>query len=88
MFVLLSLSSYELSDPSWSHVNKANSEVANAGGQVGAYIADTFYFMFGYFAFLLPVCIAYIAWLVLKDHRALKMVNKSAIGLRASGLIF
>lgn len=88
LFVLLSLSSYELSDPSWSHVNKANSEVANAGGQVGAYIADTFYFMFGYFAFLLPVCIAYIAWLVLKDHRALKMVNKSAIGLRASGLIF
>lgn len=88
LFVLLSLSSYELSDPSWSHVSKANTEVANAGGQVGAYIADTFYFMFGYFAFLLPICIAYIAWLVLKDHRALKMVNRPAIGLRASGLVF
>ncbi|KTD39381.1 cell division protein FtsK [Legionella nautarum] len=88
LFVLLSLSTYELSDPSWSHVSKGSAEVANAGGQVGAYIADTFYFVFGYLAFLLPLCAAYVAWLILKDHRALKIVNKPAICLRGSGLIF
>jgi S-DNA-T family DNA segregation ATPase FtsK/SpoIIIE len=88
LFVLLSLSSYELSDPSWSHVSKGSAEVANAGGQVGAYIADTFYFVFGYLAFLLPLCVAYVAWLILKDHRAFKIVNKPAICLRGSGLIF
>ncbi len=88
LFVLLSLSTYELSDPGWSHVSKANSEIANAGGQVGAFIADTFYFVFGYVAYLLPLCVAYVAWLILKDHRALKMINKPAICLRGSGLIF
>lgn len=88
LFVLLSLSSYEFKDKSWSHVNKASHEIANAGGQVGAYIADTLYFLFGYFAFLLPLCIAYLAWLVLKDHRALRMINKPALFLRGSGLIF
>ncbi|KTC85725.1 DNA translocase FtsK [Legionella drozanskii] len=88
LFVLLSLSTYELSDPSWSHVSKGSAEVANAGGQVGAYIADTFYFVFGYLAFLLPLCVAYVAWLILKDHRAFKIVNKPAICLRGSGLIF
>lgn len=88
LFVLLALSTYELSDPSWSHVSKANNEIANAGGQVGAYIADALYFLFGYFAYLLPLCVAYVAWQILKDHRALKIVNKPAVLLRASGLIF
>ncbi|CDZ78593.1 DNA translocase FtsK [Legionella massiliensis] len=88
LFVLLSLSTYELSDPSWSHVSKANSEIANSGGQVGAYLADALYFLFGYLAYLLPLCVAYVAWQILKDHRALKLVNRPAMFLRASGLVF
>ncbi len=88
LFILLSLCSYELSDPSWTHVSKANNEIANAGGQVGAYIADALYFLFGYFAFLLPLCAAYMAWFILKEHWALKLNNRAALFLRGSGLIF
>lgn len=88
LFVLLALSTYELSDPSWSHVSKTNVGIANAGGQVGAYIADALYFGFGYFAYLLPICVAYVAWQILQDHRALKLVNRPAVFLRGSGLIF
>ena len=88
LFVLLSLSTYDLNDPSWSHVSRVNPEIANAGGQVGSYIADALYFIFGYFAFLLPFCVAYVAWLIIKEHRSLKIINRPALLLRASGLIF
>lgn len=88
LFVLLSLCTYELTDPSWTHVSKVNSEIANAGGQVGAYIADALYFVFGYFAFLLPLCAAYVAWFILKDYRSFKVANRPAMFLRGSGLIF
>ncbi|MBA2709757.1 MAG: DNA translocase FtsK 4TM domain-containing protein [Tatlockia sp.] len=88
LFVLLSLCSYELTDPSWTHVSKVNSEIVNTGGQLGAYIADALYFLFGYLAFLLPLCAAYMSWFILKDHRALKLINRAALFLRTSGLIF
>ncbi|MBA3537586.1 MAG: DNA translocase FtsK 4TM domain-containing protein [Tatlockia sp.] len=88
LFILLSLCTYELSDPSWTHVSKANTEIANAGGQVGAYIADALYFVFGYLAFLLPICVAYVAWFIVKDHRTLQIVNRAAMFLRGSGLVF
>lgn len=87
-FILLALSTYQVTDPSWSHVNKANVGVGNAGGQVGAYLADGLYFVFGYLAYLLPFCFAYVAWLILKDLRVLRLVNRPAMFLRASGLIF
>jgi S-DNA-T family DNA segregation ATPase FtsK/SpoIIIE len=88
LFILLSLCTYELADPSWTHVSKTNTEIANAGGQVGAYIADALYFVFGYFAFLLPLCAAYVAWFIVKDHRALQIINRAAMFLRGAGLVF
>lgn len=88
LFVLLSLSTYEATDPNWLHVSKASADIKNAGGQVGAYIADFLYYIFGYFSFTLPFCVAYVAWLILQDHRALRVVNKPAMFLRGSGLIF
>ncbi|QRN04329.1 cell division protein FtsK [Legionella sp. MW5194] len=88
LFVLLSLNTYSFSDPSWFHVTKRSGVVNNAGGQVGAYVADALYWLFGYFAYLLPLCVAYVAWVILQDHRALRTVNKPALLLRASGFLF
>ena len=51
LFVLLSLFTYQLSDPGWSHASPAGGDVVNSGGQIGAYLADTLYFAFGYFAY-------------------------------------
>ncbi|AHE67693.1 DNA translocase FtsK [Legionella oakridgensis] len=87
LFVLLSLLTYRMNDPGWMHIADS-SEIANAGGQVGAYIADALYLSFGYLAYLLPVCFAYVAWMILKDHRALRTVNKAMLLLRGVGLVF
>ena len=88
LLVLLSLLTYHSNDPGWSHGGQFSSEVGNAGGQVGAYIADALYFTFGCLAYLLPLCVAYVAWVILKDHRALRSVNKPMLLLRGAGLLF
>lgn len=87
LFVLLSLFTYQLSDPGWSHASQSGARIANSGGQVGAYLADTLYFAFGYFAYFLPLTIVYVAWVVMQDCRALKSFDKTVLMLRAIGLI-
>ncbi|KTD21709.1 DNA translocase FtsK [Legionella londiniensis] len=87
LFILLSLVTYRTNDPGWLHAAARHHVVANAGGTVGAYIADALYFVFGYMAYLLPLCFAFISWIILKDHRALRSVNKAALLLRSAGLM-
>lgn len=87
LFVLLSLFTYRLSDPGWSHATRAGGDIANSGGQVGAYVADALYFVFGYFAYLLPLAFVYITWAILKDFHTLKSIDNSVLLLRAIGFI-
>ncbi|CEG56517.1 DNA translocase FtsK [Legionella fallonii] len=87
LFVLLSLFTYQLSDPGWSHASHSGATIANSGGQVGAYLADALYFTFGYFAYLLPIAVVYIAWAVLNDFRSVKTIDRTVLMLRSVGFI-
>lgn len=88
LLVFLSLLTYHASDPGWSHVTRDAVGISNAGGQVGAYVADALYFTFGYVAYLLPLCGAFVAGMILKDHLALRVLNKPMLLLRGVGLVF
>ena len=87
LFVLLSLFTYQLSDPGWTHASRSGINIANSGGKVGAYIADALFFAFGYFAYLLPIAFVYVAWAILQDFRSLKTIDKSVLMLRSVGFI-
>jgi S-DNA-T family DNA segregation ATPase FtsK/SpoIIIE len=87
LFVLLSLFTYKLSDPGWSHASRSGAGIANSGGQVGAYVADALFFAFGYFAYLLPIVLVYVAWAILKDFHELKAIDKTVVLLRTVGFI-
>lgn len=87
IFVLLSLMTYKVSDPGFSHATRAGTVVANSGGQVGAYIADALYYVFGYVAYLVPIAFVYISWALLQDLRALKSFDKRVLLLRTIGLM-
>ncbi|KTD67433.1 DNA translocase FtsK [Legionella steelei] len=87
LFVLLSLFTYKISDPGLSHASRAGAIIANSGGQVGAYIADALYFVFGYFAYLVPMAFVYISWALLQDLRALKSLDQRVLLLRSVGLM-
>ncbi|WP_131781369.1 DNA translocase FtsK [Legionella gresilensis] len=88
LFILLSLCTYHVTDPGWTHKTKNNVEIANAGGHVGAYIADALYFTLGYCCFFLSIGLLYIAWLVLKEQRIMQSVNKHVLLLRFIGFTF
>ncbi len=87
LFVLLSLFTYQLTDPGWSHASRSGVRIANSGGQVGAYLADALFFTFGYVAYLLPFVVVYVAWAILKDFHSLKTIDKSVLMLRSIGFI-
>ncbi len=54
LFFALSLYTYQPADPGWLHTT-TNAQVLNAGGLLGAYLAEAFLFLFGWGAICLPV---------------------------------
>jgi DNA segregation ATPase FtsK/SpoIIIE, S-DNA-T family len=59
---LISLVTYEPSDPVWFFTTEALHPPANFVGRVGAFIAELSFQLFGYAAFLMPIVIAIAGW--------------------------
>jgi len=66
--LMIAFVSYSPEDPGWSHTG-APGEVRNAAGSVGALVADIFFSLFGYMAFLFPALLALRAWNVFRLRR-------------------
>ncbi len=86
LYLLMAMFTYDPNDPGWSRTGD-NPVVQNAGGPFGAWLADVFFSLFGYLAYLFPVMIAYRAWLVLKDRTRERDIDWLFFGLRAVGLV-
>lgn len=55
VFMAISLLSYNFKDPSWAQIAPPGQKIANYGGKVGAYLADSLLIVFGLAAFLIPI---------------------------------
>jgi S-DNA-T family DNA segregation ATPase FtsK/SpoIIIE len=86
LYLLLSLSSYNPQDPGWSH-SETTASIANVGGVVGAWFADFFLHMFGYLAYLVPVGVAYLGWLLFQGRKDTVPFDYRHGGLRAAGFL-
>ena len=82
LFLAACLFSYAPEDPGWTHIEPSN-QVQNLGGPFGAWFADVVLSLFGYFAYLLPIAIAWTAWLTLRgmDDEAETRVQRLALRL-------
>jgi S-DNA-T family DNA segregation ATPase FtsK/SpoIIIE len=58
LFFLIALLSFDMEDPGWTHGSTGRTGIANAGGSVGAWLADFFLSLFGITAFLFPFLLA------------------------------
>jgi S-DNA-T family DNA segregation ATPase FtsK/SpoIIIE len=67
LYLFVSLLTYSGADPGWSHSGPVE-EVRNKGGVAGALFADIFFYLFGYFAYLYPLMVGYIGWLIYQGH--------------------
>jgi len=64
LYLAVILVSYDNQDPSWSHMASDNAIVQNAGGAVGAWIADMLLYLFGFSAWWWVILAFYSMWLV------------------------
>ncbi|MFQ5932645.1 MAG: DNA translocase FtsK, partial [Nitrospiraceae bacterium] len=63
LYLFVALWTYHPSDPSWSHSGPVT-QVVNAGGRAGAWVADVLLSIFGYAAYLFPLMIGFAGWRV------------------------
>ncbi|MBS1200812.1 MAG: cell division protein FtsK [Proteobacteria bacterium] len=85
LVLLLALSSFDPSDPSFSYTGEPG-RVGNLIGPLGAWTADLLFMLFGLPAFIFPVAIAYGAWLAFKQQAG-ESAARSTVALRAIGFV-
>lgn len=85
-YLLLSLLSFSPQDPGWSYTG-AHKQVMNAGGPVGAWFADVFLNLFGFFAYIFPLMLAWSSWTILYQSNPDGPLNLTIINLRALGFV-
>ncbi len=86
LYLAVSLGSYTQTDPGWSHSGVA-SVIENTGGVAGAWFADVFLYLFGYFSYLFPIMVAYSGWLLFKGRKQADAIPMSEFGLRCAGFV-
>ena len=84
--LMLALLSYDSRDPGWSHVGP-RIHAENYVGLVGAWFADVFFYWFGFLAFLVPIMVAYSAWLVIKKRTPDDKFDGHLFAVRWTGFV-
>ena len=67
LFLLVALATYSPSDPAWSQSSDV-AQLENAGGALGAWVADILLVLFGNIAWLIPLLVAQRVWQVFRSH--------------------
>ena len=100
LYLLVCLATYSPDDPGWSSASgSVTAPLSNAGGPVGAWLADVLFYLTGYVAYLLPLVLGAVAWIALfgmdsdGDGRvdfgpALRLVGMVGFLVAATGLLY
>lgn len=90
LYVCVALLTYDVNDPGWSY-SGSGGRVVNAGGVVGAWLADFVFWSFGYFAYLLPLLLGYGGWVTFRGRDAIGAPeyrgHRAMLALRLAGLL-
>jgi len=86
IYLLVSLASYHPADPGWSS-SGAVTHIRNAGGLIGAWLADILLYLLGYLAYLFPVIVGYSGWLVYRGHTPSGGIDLHVLAVRWAGFL-
>jgi len=86
VYLMVSLVSFNPSDPSWSQT-AWHEPIHNLGGGVGAWLADTLLFIFGVMAYAIPPVILGLCWIAFRQRDRQDYIDYFAIGLRLIGVL-
>lgn len=86
LYLCMALFTHDVSDPGWTH-SSGDVEVQNAGGSIGAMIADVLLLCLGYLAYLFPLIVGVKVWQMFR-HRHLPFVwNGWLFSWRLTGFV-
>ncbi|MGC9421381.1 DNA translocase FtsK 4TM domain-containing protein [Vibrio sp.] len=85
ILLAVALVTFHPADPSWSQT-AWGADIQNAGGMIGAWIADTLFFVFGSLAYLLPIILTLSAWVFLRAREEDERLDFTLWGTRLLGL--
>ncbi|MCF8014598.1 MAG: DNA translocase FtsK 4TM domain-containing protein [Chromatiaceae bacterium] len=86
LYLVLALATYSPDDPGWSFAGE-QAMVANTGGRFGAWFADLSLFLFGVFAYLIPIGLAASAFLIFREREPEPETKLYWLVLRWIGLL-
>ncbi|WP_228729979.1 DNA translocase FtsK [Shewanella avicenniae] len=86
VYILLSLGSFNPSDPGWSQ-SQFSGEIKNLTGAVGAWTADVLFYFLGYTAYCIPLVVVATGWLLFRRSYQFDKVDYFSVGLRIIGFL-
>ncbi len=85
VYLTVILLSYHRDDPSWSHSASDNAIIHNAGGKVGAWLADMLLYLFGFSAWWWVVLAFYAIWLIYLRLEVVAMSERPILFFNIAG---
>ncbi|USD61461.1 DNA translocase FtsK 4TM domain-containing protein [Vibrio sp. SCSIO 43140] len=85
ILLAVALFTFSPADPSWSQTSWGG-DIQNAGGFVGAWLADTLFFVFGSLAYPIPFITAFSAWVFFRNRDEDDQIDLMIWGTRLLGL--
>ncbi|MEZ9060344.1 DNA translocase FtsK 4TM domain-containing protein [Vibrio pelagius] len=85
ILLAVALLTFNPADPSWSQTAWGG-DIQNAGGYVGAWLADTLFFIFGSLAYPLPILVTLAAWVLFRKRDEDETIDFMLWGTRLLGL--
>jgi S-DNA-T family DNA segregation ATPase FtsK/SpoIIIE len=86
IFLLVSLVSYHPADPGWSNSGDVV-RIHNAGGLIGAWLADVLLYLLGYLAYLFPIMVGYSGLLVYRGLAPSGEIDLHVLAVRWAGFL-
>jgi S-DNA-T family DNA segregation ATPase FtsK/SpoIIIE len=86
LYLMMALMTYSPQDPGWSATG-SGAKISNLGGPTGAWLADVFFSLIGFAAYLFPLLLAYRALIILLERHEHKGFDWLTFGIRALGLV-
>ncbi|MGP6948184.1 DNA translocase FtsK [Klebsiella pneumoniae] len=86
IWLMAALLSFNPSDPSWSQT-AWHEPIHNLGGALGAWLADTLFFIFGVMAYTIPVIIIGGCWFAWRHQENDEYIDYFAVSLRLIGAL-
>lgn len=86
VYLSVALLSFSPSDPSWSQT-AWHEPIHNLGGVVGAWLADTLFFIFGVLAYAIPPIMLSLCWVAFRQRDNQNAVDLFTLSLRLIGTL-